>query len=182
MDVSLFRLINNLAGQSTILDLIGRFFASGLIWVILFLLLVIFAARATTKEQRHEFATVLIALFGGLFAYITNYLIGLVHFLPRPFAALTDVHLLIVKEATEKSFPSDHAAFAFAIAIAVFLAHRRWGVVFLALAVLVGLGRIFAGVHYPSDVLVGAIVGGAWAALVCHFGRGTFERLLKAES
>lgn len=179
MDIVLFRIINNLAGRSTALDLIGAFAASGLIWVMLFFLLGIFAGRRNLREQVHEFATFLIAGFAAVFAYATNFLISLLYFRVRPFAALTGVHQLIIKEATEKSFPSDHAALAFAIAIAVLLAHRKWGIALLVMAVLVALGRVFVGVHYPSDVLAGAIVGGLWAFLLCHYGRGTFERLLK---
>ncbi len=182
MDIFYFWYINNWAGVFPWWDFFGKFFASGLIWAMVVLLLIVFASRASTKEQRHEFATVLIAVFASLFAYVTNFLISLVYFRPRPFVDLPGVHLLIVKDAAEKSFPSDHAALAFALAIAVLLAHRRWGVVFLVLAMLVALGRIFVGVHYPSDVIVGAIVGGVWASLVCHYGRGTFERLLKVKS
>lgn len=182
MDLFYFHYLNNWAGVFPWWDAFGKFFASGLIWVMLILLIVLFAFRATRQEQRHEFATILVAVSAGLFAYVTNYLVSLVYFRPRPFVDLVGVHLLITKEATEKSFPSDHAALAFALAVAVFLAHRRWGIVFLVLATLVAIGRVFVGVHYPSDVIVGAVVGSVWASLVCHYGRGGFERLLKARS
>lgn len=179
MDIVLFRIINNLAGRSEALDLVGAFAASGLIWVMLFFLLGIFVGRRNWREQVHEFATFLIAGFAAVFAYATNYLISLVYFRVRPFAALMDVHQLIVKEATEKSFPSDHAALAFAIAIAVLLAHRKWGVAMLVMAVLVAFGRVFVGVHYPTDILVGALVGAFWAIVVDRYGRNALQRLLK---
>ncbi|MDP3985565.1 MAG: phosphatase PAP2 family protein [bacterium] len=178
-DIIIFRFINNLAGQSTALDLIGVFCASALIWVMAVSLLIIFFHKTYLREQRHEFATVLIAAFAGLFAWVTNTLIGLVLFRPRPFVALADVHQLVLRPISEKSFPSEHATLAFAIAVAVFLAHRRLGWWFLAGAVLVAVGRVFVGVHYPIDVVAGAIMGSVSAWIISTHGRKTFEKLLK---
>ncbi|MFN3689514.1 MAG: phosphatase PAP2 family protein [Fimbriimonadales bacterium] len=67
------------------------------------------------------------------------------------------------------SFPSGHTATAFALAFWVFLLtrgtrHRLWGYGALLLAGLVGLSRIYRGVHYPSDVLAGALIGTLWGA------------------
>lgn len=182
MDVVFFRFINNLAGQSEVFDLLGVFAASGLIWVMLFFLLGIFVGRPSPREHIHELATVFLAGLASLFAYVTNYLISLVYFRARPFAALSDMHQLIIKETTDKSFPSDHAALAFALAVAVLLAHRKWGMAFFVMAAFVALGRVFVGVHYPADVLAGAAVGGLWAFLVCHYGRGIINRLLSRHS
>ena len=68
------------------------------------------------------------------------------------------------------SFPSGHSAFVFAMAIAVFLHNKRLGIVYLILAMLVGLGRIFANVHFPVDILMGAILGAisAWVIKRIH--------------
>ncbi len=178
MDIILFRFINNLAERWTLLDSVGIFFATALIFVMVLGLLALFAFRARLREERHEFATVMIAFLASVCAYAVNFLISLVYFRARPFVDVPMTHLLIIKDATEKSFPSDHAALAFAIAMAVFLAHRRWGIVFLIAAMFVAFGRIFVGVHYPSDVLVGAIIGSAVACIVSKYGRTTFEHIL----
>jgi undecaprenyl-diphosphatase len=86
-------------------------------------------------------------------------------------------HLLAAR-SPDPSFPSDHAAAAFAIAFAV-LAFSRWGgVAFLAAATLVGLSRIALGLHYPSDVLAGLLVGWAAAVFVVHVGRPWLARLV----
>lgn len=68
------------------------------------------------------------------------------------------------------SFPSGHTATAFALAFWLFLQlyrtrHRLWGYGALLLAGLVGLSRIYRGVHYPSDVLAGALIGVLWGAV-----------------
>ena len=65
--------------------------------------------------------------------------------------------------AADGGFPSDHATAAFAIGVAVLLRHRAAGVVVLILAALLAVGRVAIGVHYPSDVLAGALLGTAVA-------------------
>jgi len=83
----------------------------------------------------------------------------------RPY----DVHVtrLIIDRSADFSFPSDHATAGFAIA-ATFLVHGlpRRGFVFLALAVLLGISRVYIGTHYAGDVLGGALTGILAAALV----------------
>ena len=76
---------------------------------------------------------------------------------PRPFVSLTHITPLITE--TDFSFPSGHALFFFALATAIFCQDKAWGTLFFVLAVLIGLGRIAAGIHYPSDILGGAIIG-----------------------
>lgn len=179
MDIFLFRLINNLANRFSVLDALGVFASSGLIWLMMLALLVVFALRGRVREQRHELATVAIVFIATVGAYVTNVLISLIHFRPRPFVTLADVHLLIAKSAEEKSFPSDHATLAFVIGASVFFAHRKLGIVFLIAAICVAVGRVFVGVHYPSDILAGAIIGSAWVWLVSSVGRGSIEKFLK---
>jgi undecaprenyl-diphosphatase len=98
-------------------------------------------------------------------------IIGLLFFRLRPFANLVDVHQLISKGATENSFPSGHAAVAFALAFTIFFADREWGWAFLVIATLVSLGRVFVGVHYPLDVVGGFFIGLLVAWLVRRLER-----------
>ncbi len=97
---------------------------------------------------------------------------------PRPYVAhAADAHLFIARSA-DPSFPSDHATAAFAIAVALLLRHRKAGILALGLAVLVSVGRVAVGTHYPTDVLAGAAIGALAALIIWHRAvRGPLHRL-----
>jgi undecaprenyl-diphosphatase len=63
------------------------------------------------------------------------------------------------------SFPSDHAVLAFCIATGLWIVSRRLGALATAYAFLTTLPRIYSGAHYPTDIIVGAVIGGAMAFL-----------------
>jgi undecaprenyl-diphosphatase len=69
------------------------------------------------------------------------------------------------------SFPSGHAATAFAAATAVGVLHPRFRIPLLALAGMVALSRVYLGVHFWSDVLVGSLLGVAIGLATAHFFR-----------
>jgi undecaprenyl-diphosphatase len=89
----------------------------------------------------------------------------------RPFAAHPALTHLLAAPSPDPSFPSDHAAAAFAIAVSVFFVSRRVGGALLVVATLIALSRVLLGVHYPSDVLAGAAVGTLSAVVVDRFAR-----------
>jgi len=81
----------------------------------------------------------------------------------RPFVSDPGGVHQFAHHAADAGFPSDHATASFAIATAIVLRNRRWGIVALALATLLALTRVAIGVHYPTDVLAGAALGAASA-------------------
>jgi membrane-associated phospholipid phosphatase len=83
---------------------------------------------------------------------------------PRPFLGLENV-ITRVGIGASYSMPSAHAANWFSATMIIFIYYRRTIWVMLPIAVLVGLSRIYNGVHYPSDVLAGTIIG-------CGYGAG----------
>jgi len=86
---------------------------------------------------------------------------------PRPFVAHAATIHPFLAHAADPSFPSDHATAAFAIATAVALRLRMPGLVLIAFATLLACGRVFLGLHYPSDVIAGAALGAAAAVAMC---------------
>lgn len=96
----------------------------------------------------------------------------------RPFAAHPAAHVWGAR-SHDPSFPSDHASAAFAIAFAILLFDQLVGSIFLAAAVVVAVGRVVVGAHYPSDVAAGMLVGLGSAVFVVRAGGPTILRLVR---
>ena len=112
------------------------------------------------------------ALAAAAVAMLANQVITHVWDRSRPYTTHGASDHLLSAPSVDPSFPSDHAAAAFAIAFAVLAYSRRGGIAFLLASTLIGLSRIALGMHYPSDVLAGALVGWLAAMLVTGPGEG----------
>ena len=117
------------------------------------------------------------ALGSAALALLVNQMIGKLWHRQRPFATHPTAHVW-GSRSHDPSFPSDHASAAFAIAFAVFLYDRVIGSIFLAAAVVIGVGRVFIGAHYPLDVLAGSLVGLASALLLARVASPLIDRLV----
>lgn len=165
MDTALFFSLNKFAGQSSVGDWIIVFFADKLAYIlVLAFLLALLVSKQPRIQKMRVFlaATAAIVISRGIFAQSIYYF----YHRPRPFQALSGVHQLLTE--TAYSFPSGHATFFFALSTAIYLYNRRLGLVFLALSLTMGLARVVSGVHYPFDIMGGAILGTASGALT-HF-------------
>jgi undecaprenyl-diphosphatase len=131
-------------------------------------LAIVFLAAHGRRHLEWRRAVVAAVLSAGLALAIGKVISELVD-RARPF--VTDAHgvHLFSAHAADPGFPSDHATAAFAIATAIVLRKRGWGVFALIAATVLSVGRVALGVHYPSDVLAGAALGAA-AALALWFG------------
>lgn len=132
-----------------------------------YLIVVMFAGLGLLylKDGRLKKTIVVKALLASLIAW------GLVEMIKdlvptiRPFLVTGATPLTILYPANS-TFPSSHAAVAFALAASLFMESRRYGSVFMLGAFLVGAGRVLAHVHYPLDIAGGAILGVSVALLV----------------
>ncbi|MGW0822624.1 phosphatase PAP2 family protein [Streptomyces sp. NPDC002845] len=86
---------------------------------------------------------------------------------PRPVLDNVPVMRRLKRQPITTSFPSGHSASAAAFATGVALESRGWGAAVAPVAAAVALSRVYTGVHFPSDVLVGAALG-AGAAYAVH--------------
>jgi len=127
-------------------------------------LLVVFVAAHGARHAAWRRAAVAAVLSAGLALAIGKAISEVVD-RARPFVADPGAVHLFSHHAADPGFPSDHATAAFAIAVAIVLRKRAWGVVALIAAAVLSVGRVAIGVHYPSDVFAGACLGAA-AALV----------------
>ena len=156
LDTQLFYLLNNLAGQSSLLDGVIIFLASYLAYI---LIIVFLAFVFFSQYQRREKLQILFV--AGVSTLIARFgiaeLIRLFYQRPRPFSALDNVQQLLT--SNEWSFPSGHATFFFALSTAVYLYNKKLGVWFFVATILITISRVVAGIHYPSDIIGGAVIG-----------------------
>ncbi len=108
----------------------------------------------------------LAAWLGGLLALGIAAVLGGLHAEARPFVA--DHFVPLFPHDADASFPSDHLAVLGAITAGAWMGWRRLGYVAAALSLLVAFARVFAGVHYVGDVVVGFVVGVASGLLVWY--------------
>ncbi len=155
LDVSLFRFIN-LTLSNPLFDVVMPWLSGNRLF--LPLVLVVIAGLLWRGGSKAAWFLLLLALAvgvtDGLVSNTLKHAIGRV----RPCSALADVRLLVGCSGSG-SMPSSHAANWFAVAMVAFLFRRRSWRVMVPLAIAISFSRVYNGVHYPSDVLVGAILG-----------------------
>jgi undecaprenyl-diphosphatase len=164
MDLGLYKALNGFAAHHDAFEDVMRFLANDAQYLFVAILAALFFARGkwASRNGRHGVAA---AGFSTLLALGAAQVISHLWERPRPFTAHPHDAHLFVAASHDPSFPSDHATAAFAIAVSIWLRHRRAGWLALALATLVSVSRVVVGVHYPSDAVGGAALG-ALAALV----------------
>lgn len=153
-DLYLFQLINQFAGRWLWLDNLAVFFAKYFEFFLIFFLLLLLA-----KDYKKYWRMVVQSAAAAILARLA--IVELIRWLwprTRPFVA-NNANLLFNYNSSAASFPSGHSAFYFAIATVVYFHNKKAGVFFFIASFLISLARVFAGIHWPSDILVGALVG-----------------------
>ncbi|HKQ36708.1 MAG TPA: glycosyltransferase family 39 protein [Verrucomicrobiae bacterium] len=160
MDTAVFRWIN-LSLSTALLDRVMPFFAwnrffvpvlvLGAIWLVL---------KGGARGRMFVAITCAIIALGDMFVINT-----LKHVIerPRPFAGVPDLNLLVGR-GTSFSMPSSHSSTWFAAAFLALCFYRKSWRFMYPLAAMIAFSRVYVGAHYPSDVMLGAILGTGYAA------------------
>jgi len=158
IDLQIFFWINSVAGKVSVIDFVAIFCAKYLyILMGIVVLSYIFVGRDYLSKRKNQLMVV-----SGLASVITGRLV-IVEIIkrvvdrPRPF--VDNVVTQLVQYEPNFSFPSGHAAFAFALAGAVIIYNKKVGLWLILVALLISLSRVYVGVHYPFDILVGGLIG-----------------------
>lgn len=141
------------------------FCAEYLPYVVVAILLGIVVYALHTQKNYNFFLLTVTSLVVARFCALP--LIRLIVRRPRPFVFNPEFTPLV--SASGFSFPSGHATAFFALATAVYFWNKKMGYVFYVFATLIAFGRVFVGVHYPLDVLGGAVLGIGLAWFVAKF-------------
>lgn len=170
-DWALFRLLNSLAGRWPAFDqLIQLLMNDYALTTALSALLVVLWLRGRTPaerdaDQRAVVYTVVAQLVGSIILKGLN----LMFFRLRPFTT-HEVNLLFYYPS-DSSLPSNAAMVGFIFAIGALQRSRGLGILGICMASLLGLSRVIGGVHYPLDIVAGALLGTGTILLVWRLGR-----------
>ena len=172
MNLTLFYFLHSFAFQYVWLDKLIWFFAVPFIYIVIVGVGVYFFIEydliriRNLRELLQGKARVVVRIFfsAGLAYGIASILKRIIH-TDRPFIALMNVHSLFIEN--DYAFPSGHSATIAGLAFAVYFRHKRLGYLCMAVALLVGLARVVAGVHFPIDILGGYVIG----FIVAYFSR-----------
>lgn len=147
--------------RTLLLDNVMMFFSmlgyKGLCSIALGLILLIFVK--TRKTGMEVLLSIAIAFI------LANLLIKPLVMRPRPCEVYPFLEA-VLPQPHDSSFPSGHTVNAFAAATAVFLNHKKVGVVALIIAALVAFSRMYTAMHFPTDVLAGIVIGVGTAVFV----------------
>lgn len=167
MDTDWYLTINDFARSTSWLHWLGAQYAlwGGLVLMVALLIAGWLWARRRPDAANRVAIVVLTGVSAVVVLVINQQLISPAIARPRPCQTLSGVEVLL-KCTNDYSMPSDHCIIAGALVAGLWILNWRFGLIATILAVLLAFGRVYAGVHYPSDTLVGLLVGAAFGTII----------------
>lgn len=184
LDQNLLKKLTEITNGNSTMNFVIASVAQYLVYSVPIILLVMwFWPSYDNLKKLRERKTLLSTLLTALVSWfaITQPLTHIFH-RARPDLALLGHNELFFHRPTF-SFPSDHASMLYGITFYLYFAgeHKK-AHLFLIIAILVSIARVFSGVHFPFDILAGALVGLVGASIVrlCdRYFEGIWEKLIK---
>lgn len=167
-DVILFRAMNSYVGTAPWVDALTRAIVNDYAVPTIMALALVgiwFSGSETEKQQKNKCAVIFTLIAFALTLAIVKDIWN-IYYRPRPFSS-EEVKLLFYRPSMS-SFPSLPAAMAFCFAAGARLANRWLGIGLYVLAILFAIARVYAGVHYPLDVIAGAVIGAGMVQIVAR--------------
>lgn len=172
LDESILRGFYLLANENAMIGSIAFFCAQYLGYAIV---IVLIGYLFTHKKGLSEgFRDLFVVLTSAGIAWGASYFLKDIFMDPRPFVVFSDI-ISKVETPLFDSLPSGHATLFAAISASIFFYHRFMGLFFLTAALVIGWARIATGVHWPSDIIAGYIVGVS-IAVIAHLSLTMFLR------
>lgn len=155
-----------------VMPIITIFGDKGIFWIAVALILIII--KKTRKTGVMMGAALLLGLIIG------NVILKNAIARTRPYDVNTAMQAeLLVKALSDFSFPSGHTLASFEAATVLLIRDKRFGIPALVLAVLIALSRLYLYVHYPTDVLAGALLGEFIGIFACYLVDKIYKRFEK---
>jgi len=175
LDANIFFFLNSFSGD-LVVNFIIVFLAEYLPYVLIVLFPILLYRSNLIDTFQKKFLIACAVYIPGLIArFGVTELIRVFYERPRPFV-LYDLKPLF--HETSFSFPSGHASFFFAFAFAIYLYDKKFGMWFFVATIIMTAARVVAGVHYPSDILGGMVVGIVVAHLTHKYFAPLINRLI----
>ena len=148
LNMALFHMINQYAGLNPLVDTFAILSAQYMPIIFVMALIWLWIKKGTTTKN-----IVLYSLYAGIVGLAINYIIGLLYFHPRPF--MLHAGTLLFPYSADSSFPSDHTTLMLSIGLTMsyFKETRKIGIILMILGLIGGFSRVFAGVHFPLDII-----------------------------
>lgn len=122
---------------------------------LIYILILIAAGYIAAQNKKRQKEILFLAAIILPVSYVVAKIASFFYYDPRPF--VVGGFTPLIPHAADNGFPSDHTLLASAVAAVIFGFHKKFGTLLFVLAVLVGLGRVLAGVHHGLDV-AGSII------------------------
>lgn len=182
LDVEGLFFFNNLIKSSDFIYGICFYLAKWGVLIYIIFVLILWFEKTNKKKIIFNHKVVYITVLALILGFFLDQIISILVNRPRPFIDYPELYRIPLGYDST-SFPSTHTLNLFAISLSVYLVdYKKYGLFLILLAILIGLARVAGGIHYPSDILGGILIGGLAAFLIASKNSIIRKQLFKSKN